>query len=357
MSDDLYRFPDPLVTANIYAAGRLDETLQRCVALLRDEVQRLDPDGSSYLWTMRYARRGEHLKVRLHGPPTLESRLREALVASAEQFLASLDGPAAAAATAAPKEQTIPPMDLEDEALEAHPDRSLLLTRYRRSQISLGGGVFLRDDRHVAIVTCALAQGCEATLSVLQTDAEGQVPFRVRQTALLKAVIGALAAACWPPDKRVAYLAYHRNWLLRFLLSRSRQGAERAEKLLAQYAQNVARMPGLQAIERVANAQWSTDSAHGQGDDSATQTPGDPWRRTIGDLVRYVPSLTDQPDSIVDPFAADPAFPSVFKVLHGLANQLGLTPLNESFAHHLILHVAGGGDAGFEIEPPTAPPS
>lgn len=361
MSVAPYQFPDPLVTANLYGAGRVDEIFERCIALLREEMRRLDSGGSTYLWTMRYARGGEHLKVRLHGPPALEPELRDALVRAAERFLASLGEPAAPAVSAAPEGQgappIAPPIDPEDEAAEGHPDRSLLLTTYRRSHISLGGGPFLRDDRYVAIVTRALGEGCEMALSTLQAGANGQVPFRVRQTALLKAIIGALAAACWPPDKRVAYLAYHRNWLLRFLLARTRQGAERAAELLAQFARNVASMAGLQAIERVVATQWSTESAQGQGarPPGAAQAPapGDAWRCQIDDLVRHVPTLADQPDFLVDPFALDPAFPAVFKVLHGLANQLGLTPLNESFTHHLILHVAGGGQAGFENEPPA----
>ena len=361
MSVDPYQFPDPLVTANLYGAGRVDEILERCIALLREEMRRLDSGGSTYLWTMRYARGGEHLKVRLHGPPALEPELRDALVGAAERFLASLGEPAAPAVSAAPRGQEAPPIDPEDEVAEGHPDRSLLLTTYRRSLISLGGGPFLHDDRYVAIVTRALGEGCEMALSALQAGANGQVPFRARQTALLKAIIGALAATRWPPDERVAYLAYHRNWLIRFLLARSRQGAERAAELLAQFAQNVASMAGLQSIERVVATQWSTqwfiESAKGQGARSpeAAQTPasGNAWHRQIDDLVRHVPTLADQPDFFVDPFALDPAFPAVFKVLHGLANQLGLTPLNESFAHHLILHVAGGGQAGFESEPPT----
>lgn len=357
MSVDAYQFPDPLVTANLYGAGRVDEILERCIALLREEMMRLDSGGSTYLWTMRYARGGEHLKVRLHGPPALEPDLRDALVRTAERFLASLGEPAAPAVFAAPEGQEVPPIDPEDEAAQGHPDRSLLLTTYRRSQISLGGGPFLRDDRYVAIVTRALGEGCEMALSTLQAGANGQVSFRARQTALLKAIIGALAATRWPPDKRVAYLAYHRNWLIRYLLARSRQGAERAAELLAQFARNVASMAGLQAIERVVATQWSTESAQGQGarspEAAQTPAPGDAWHCEIDDLVRHVPTLADQPDFLVDPFALDPAFPAVFKVLHGLANQLGLTPINESFAHHLILHVAGGGQAGFENEPPT----
>lgn len=357
MSVAPYQFPDPLVTANLYGAGRVDEILERCIAPLREEMRRIDSGGRTYLWTMRYARGGEHLKVRLHGPPALESELRDALVRAAERFLASLGEPAAPAAFTAPEGQGAPPIDPEDEAAQGHPDRSLLLTTYRRSHISLGGGPFLRNDRYVAIATRALGEGCEMALSTLQAGANGQVPFRARQTALLKAIIGALAAACWPPDKRIAYLAYHRNWLLRSVLARTRQGAERAAELLAQFAQNVASMAGLQTIERVVATQWSTESVQGRGTRSPgaapAPAPGDAWHRVIDDLVRHVPTLADQPDFLVDPFALDPAFPAVFKVLHGLANQLGLTPLNESFAHHLILHVAGGGQAGFENEPPT----
>jgi hypothetical protein len=30
-------------------------------------------------------------------------------------------------------------------------------------------------------------------------------------------------------------------------------------------------------------------------------------------------------------------FPPTFKILHGLANQVGMPPLQEAFVHHLLL--------------------
>jgi hypothetical protein len=352
MPDDRYQLPDPLITANIYCSGRLDEVLQRCLVPFLEEARRIAPSDSVYLWTMRYPRGGEHLKVRLHAPPPYGAPLGDALAQAAAQFLATLVEPTATGASTdkpdpAPKRDAAPSIDREDEA--SHPDRSFVPTTYQRSHVSLGAPPFLLDDRYAARVTYCLGQGCQITLNALGAHAAQQVPFRIRQTTLLKTIVGALAGAGWSPEQRIAYLAYHRNWLIRFLLAKTQQGNERVTELLAQFAQNVTRLgQGMRAIEQMAAAQW----ARPQGTDD-TVAPADAWRRGIHDLALYVSSFADRPEYRVDPFARDQAFAAVFKVLHGLANQLGLKPFDESFAHHLLLHAAGGGQEGFEFEPPA----
>jgi hypothetical protein len=39
------------------------------------------------------------------------------------------------------------------------------------------------------------------------------------------------------------------------------------------------------------------------------------------------------------PFAADVSWPPLFKVFHGMANQIGLVPLQEAYVHHMLLAI------------------
>jgi hypothetical protein len=322
-------FPDPVLTANFYCAGRLDEILREIVAPLRNET-----GAAGYFWTMRYNRGGEHLKLRLHGPAAWGLVARDLLAERAERFFASLGDlngePAHVAATS-----QAPPIDLEDEAPDGHPDRSLVWTRYRRSHISFAGKPLLLDDTYVALASRCLGRACELVLDSL---GEGLSPKR-RQTPLLQALIGGIAALGFPAELRGAYFAFHRDWLIRFLLVRRDAGPDKTVELTARFdLQTQALGASLGALREVAEEAWSS-----------TSDAGDPdaWQRSLVDLFRYVSRLPAL-ENPIDPFAADPSFPPLFKVFHGFANQLGLNPLDEAFVHHLLL--------GMTLPPGTAGP-
>lgn len=311
-------FPDPVLTANLYCAGRLDEIFREILAPLRNEA-----GAAGYFWTMRYNRGGEHLKIRLHGPEAWGSVARGLLEERAERFFASPGDRNGEPARATAASQA-PPIDLEDEAPEGPPDRSLLWTHYRRSHISFAGKPLLLDDTYVALASRCLGRACELVLDAL---GEGLSPKR-RQTPLLQALIGGIAALGFPAELRGAYFAFHRDWLVRFLLVRRDAGPEKATELTARFdLQAQALGPSLESLREVAE-----DARSGAG----SAGDHDAWQSSLVDLFRYVSRLPAL-ENPLDPFAADPSFPPLFKVFHGFANQLGLNPLDEAFVHHLLL--------------------
>src|SRR5512132_224789 len=216
MSSAPLPLPDPLLTANVYCAGRLDDVLLRGVAPFWRGVRAEYPEQQAHLWFVRYLRGGEHLKLRLHAPEALREALRSSFEAAVRAHLDTLGS--TPIASAPPREGGALPIDVEDEGTEVHPDPSFLWTHYRRSAVSFGGGPLLGDDRYADLFTRCLGAGCEKALA-LQPDAQGNVPFNARQIALLKAVISGMASLRWSPERRSAYFAYHRNWLLRFVLT------------------------------------------------------------------------------------------------------------------------------------------
>lgn len=325
------------MTANLYCAGRLDEVLQKVVAPFRQELRERSGEAGA-LWTMRYSRGGEHLKIRLHGPESCIPRARDLLEGLAEHYLAGLPGADEAPVRTAGAGQ-VPPIDLEDEAPDGHPDRQLVWTHYRRSHISFVGKPLLLDDTYVALAVRCLSRGCDLVLEALTDEgSRGR-----RQTPLLQALIGGTAALGLPAGLRSAYFAFHRDWLVRFLLVRRGAGPEKAAELTAQFdLRRQALGASLVPLREVAEEEWGGAADEGEGDvDDADAA----WRSALVDLYRYV----SQSPHDLDPFAEHPAFPPIFKVFHGFANQLGVNPLDEAFVHHLLL--------GMTLPPGTAGPA
>ncbi len=327
-------FADPVLTASLYCAGWLDQAVFHAVAPFWQELRRHDREGLCYLWLMRYGKGGEHLKVRIHGPQPLRPLMRSLLEERAIHFLGSLPKE-----EAPPRSQErVPAIDVEEEENDGDlPDRMLLWTSYRRSHVSLGGKPFLSDDRYAALLTRCLASGCERVLA-LEPGAGGSLLHRGRQAALLSALLSGLAALGFTAEKRVEYLAYHRDWLLRYLVPQNwRSEAEPVTQLQRRLDERVDAMAGsllpLQtALDREWGGSWTAQPWNGG-------LPA-PWKRSLADLLAYVSPLCRDPDYHLDPFASDPAFAPVFKVFHGLANQLGLRQTDEAFTHHLLLRMA-----------------
>lgn len=345
MSEPSLPAPDPALSANLYCAGRLDEVIHGCVAPFWREARA----GGARLRLARYLRGGEHLKIRIHAPEEASADLHAALEGAAQSFLAAL-GPAPA-----PDERrrdASPPIDLEDEAPDNHPDRQFLWTHYRRSHVELGDRPFLDDDAYVARMALCHAEAAEKVLAALQPDAQGSVPFRARQNTLLKAVVVAVASLGWGPEQRSDYLAYHRNWLLRFVLGQGRQGPELGAELVGRLDVGVKKLgPALDAYRKL------TDAHFGVAAEPGPEGPDASWRAAIRALDRHLAPFAGKPGYQIDPFAPHPTFPALFKVLHGLGNQLGLKPSDEAFAHHLLLGLSGRDEARhrFTIEPPAPP--
>ena len=321
-------FPDPALSANVYCSGRLDEVIARLVAPFWRQAE----PGSSYLWFMRYARCGEHLKIRLHAPEPEAARLRDQLQAAQEEyFLSSAAPPPGSGRRSTP---TAPPIDAEDWATVDHPDRTFLWTTYGRSHLSLGYRPFLDDDGYAALATRCLGAGAEIVLARFATGPDGECPFAVQREIWREALLNGLLAASFSARDRALYLLYHRDCLLRYLRKRKGwvEGASAMGQVLAQFD----RQPGRQELqEELAGAMAAV--APGGAETVA-------WKEALGALSGYVAPLLADPAYHVDPFADHPAFPVFFKIFHGVANQIGLDATNEAFLYHSLAGITAEAD-------------
>lgn len=320
--------PDPTLSASVYCNRRLDRVVSGLVIPFRERLRELDPEERWALWMVRYSGRGDHLKLRLHGPEEERETVRTLIAEEAGRFFAALEP---AGDEPRVSRTGIPAIDEDDEGEGDHPDRALLWTRYRRSHVSLGPEPFLADDGYARAMAAALGAGAAMVLAAFAAHPGGEPPAAARQRTLLKAVVAGLAEAGLSRDRCAAYLAYHRDWLLRFFAEDAEREAELREGLERQAD---AMASTVEQLRGVVGAEWTAASR--------AETA---WRGTLAALAAYVAPFGGDPAYRVDPYATDPIFPPVFKVFHGVANQLGLSPVHEAFVHHLLLRAARSGAA------------
>ena len=325
--------PDPVLTASIYCNARLDRVVHQAVAPFLERLGALDPGAPWLAWWVRYSKNGDHLKLRLHGPAGRRDEARALLAETVEAFFAAL--PPAPEGEERVSRRTVPSIDAEDDAPADHPDRALLWTTYARSAVSFGPRQLLGDDAYVARITAALGRGAALVLEATTLGPDGAIPGSARQRALLKALVAGVGAAGFTPEERAEYLAYHRDWLLRFSVADSEKEAE----LLAGFDGQIAGMGATVAqLRRVAEGQWAPRA---EEDDATTEGR---LRAAVSALCTYAAPLGDDPGWNADPFTDRSTFPVLFKALHGVANQVGLNMPNEAFLHHLLLHAAGAAE-------------
>lgn len=328
------RFPDPLVTGSLYCSRGLDEIQLRFMVPLRRDLRMIGTECSPYLWSVRYAKGGEHLKVRVHGIPEIESVVRDLLRRRADEFLTeigpALEGIERLAAWSAP------PIDEEDRSTEPPPDRSFLFTNYRRSHVSLGAEPLLGSDQYCAAITLALARGCDLVVDALASQG-AVLTYGHRQRLLLKALLSGIAALRFPLEKAEEYLAYHRDWLIRFPLLQKGGSEKEAENGIARLEERAMQSsPTIEVLRSTVEQWWTGDGIH-----ASVYPEGISWCHAVANFHYLVSQFRNDPAYHVDPFAAsDPTFNPLFKVFHGLANQLGLKAREEAYAHHLLLQAA-----------------
>lgn len=330
MPETLY--PEPVVTGSLYASGGLDEVF-RGLLPLQEFLRKARGEGepaAPYLWCLRYSRGGEHLKVRIHGPRSIEEAVRMRLEEVAEEALRSL-----ALRPAEEPRQIRPdaiPIDLEDRAEEGPPDRSFRFTHYEASPVSLGGEPFLGDEGYRARMTLALGRGCDRVLSLL-AESEGALAPAQRLRLLLRALLDGMAALPLALDEVASYLAYHRDWLIRFPLLRKGGDEAKASALLAELDQRVEQAgTAVEALRGAVARSWGKAAGSGAA--------ASPWGQALAALHHHVALLSGRLAAPPDPFAEQPFYSPLFKALHGLGNQAGIKQLDEAYAYHLLLRAA-----------------
>ncbi len=331
-------FPDPGLTASLYCAGHLDLLVSSVLRPVWRTVRAAHTGVSAYVWFMRYGRGGEHLKIRLHGPEEVGVHLAELLDEAAERYFLSLAAPEALPRSE--RWRRVPPVDAEDVA--DHPDRTLVWTAYSRSPICLGGEPFLHDDRWAALLTRCFAGSAEIALEALLPDSAGMVAHPRRMSALFRGLAAATAALDLAPPRRAAYLLYHRDALLRFLLLRCEDPVAKAAELLRRFAAHRESMgDAFRQLAGIADEQWGRGASGDDGDE-----PEASWGRALARLRDHAEPLCRDAEYHLDPFAPEPEFFPLFKAMHGLANHLGVTQLDEALAHHLLLQTTAPSSPG-----------
>jgi hypothetical protein len=313
--------PDPELSANIYCRGAIDSALANVVQPLVTELPSLNP--SAGVWTMRYARCGEHLKLRLHVPPEHAALVVERVEELAGRWLASLDPHPNAEERAVRTE--MPAVDVEDDRGVLYPDRTMLWTTYRRSPVSFGGATLVNDDRYAALMTAWFATACATVVGGLRPGPDGSFDQRSRQNLVLRNAIGALTALGWPAARCTSYLRYHRDWLVRFSAGADLAEEQRLYTLLAE-----------QAVGLSSSVATLAEVAQNVDPESVRRSHGG-----LVALVEHASVLCEGTDATLDPWAPEPVFPVLFKALHGFANQSGTKLLVEAFAYELLLRALG----------------
>ena len=320
-------FPDPIVTANIYCRGLLDQLLYGAIAPFWQRFRDRDPEGACYLWVSRYFRCGEHLKIRLHGPRGFKAAMRQELTAAVETFFTTLER-----ADDEPKRgmhEELHPLDVEDEASEPYTDRTLLWTHYRRIPGTMGREPLSDDVQLAALFTLCLSRGTDIILDEIHPGPDGNIPYRLRSSLVLKFLVAGLASLPLRDDQRLDYLAYHRDWLTAATESDHHGLLERFDRKIQ------ADPSTLQSLRQTFESQKRI---------SPEEQP-DPryraWQRSFAELFAHVLKLSGGSGFESSLHLRDQVLAPVFKILHGLANQVQVGIFNEAFLAHLLRSALG----------------
>ncbi len=316
---------DPTWTASVYAAARLDNVFLRVlVPFWRDRMQVREEDDF-LIWPVRYSRRGEHLKLRLHCNSEHDAEREADLARRIETFLkdtgaTSVENPDAALHQ--------PAIDREDEDISPVPDGSLVRTSYRRSQVTLGFSPWLDNDEYVVRACICLARGGDLLLNELAVQRAWT--GGIRQRVVIQAAATALSRALDGSAATIgSYLDYHRDWLLRFGIP----DVDARREILVQFDRQAANSQG--AIERI--SKFAAGSRRGPQLNREKAR----WAAAFTELYAYADSFREEPQYRVDDYAPESAFLPMFKVLHGIANQCGLSIVDEAYVYHLLISSDG----------------
>lgn len=337
--------PEPAWSASLYCEGQLEEALREVLIPFRRTLAEAEGEEPWGFWYLRYGRGGEHLKLRFHGQESRARQARQALVAAAEHYLRSYH-PRPEAENR--ERSQIPAIDAEDELAATHPDGSLLWTQYRRSHVTFGGPPLLQDDDYIAAMVRCLVASSDATLALVEQTSPEALTFARRHNTLLRRALDGLAALGLEPKRVRAYLTYHRNWLLRYVVIMGQGRPETAGNLLSRFNQRVNRMgEGREILWRATEPLRQPCGEERGGEATA------PLEALVA-LLEAAPFPTGR----LDPFTEDPIFPPLFKLFHNAANQLGIGLPDEAYLYHSVLCGMLQGSApveDFAFEPSPAP--
>lgn len=341
--------PDPVTTANIYCAGHLDDVIFRALKPFRDSARDAVSGAPLFLWMVRYARSGEHVKVRVHSSLDRREVLWRLLEEEVRKLFASL--PATSPTEKIPNWTGAQAIDPEDRTDSPYPDRSLLWTTYRRSHVSLGPSPLIEDDRYTELCTLCLATATDLVFA-LSPCFSGELAYRHRHSTLIRALAAGIGALGLSPEEAAKYILYHRDWVLRVCALRQWWDHEQAARVIDLFERRLAEQA---LLDPTIALMISATADPGEG-------PEREWQDRLRTFFRYASDLTARTEEHLDPFAALPWYSPFFKVFQGLSNQLGLKLFDEAFLYHTLLSAlkhhhslaisTGYSEAGPELRAP-----
>lgn len=322
------RGADPRLTANIYCADHLDRVVGEVVVPLWRGLEAERAAGRVWLWCMRYGRGGEHLKIRLHDPEEvldLDSIKAEIEQSAAELFTALGEPP-----EDEDKKNTVrtavPPIDVEDREKEPREDRSVLFTTYTRHRLSLGDEDMFGSDRYCVVFTRAIAAACGVYFSSF--DAGTKKAAAKRLVTVFTGVTATLWSLDMDVERRASYLAYHRDWLLRFSLVRTDPKVDPADRSRNRFNQKLMSMAPERRQPLMEQA-WRYE-------DHPMEGAAEGLHKAVVEMAEYAAPKVRALPRALDPDAQDYFDSILFKLLQSFANACGLRVLEEAWVHHLL---------------------
>jgi hypothetical protein len=320
MDRSLEPFVHPIFSANIYASGLLDDALARgCFPFLLEQ-RRNHACSVAHMWVVRSGFGGDHLKIRVHAQTSDPQGLEVLFNRRIEGYLESLVTLPRTDFKSPTNDASVINVD-EDSELRC-PDRSLRWTTYRRSATSLPPGPWLADDTVVAHCCECLAYGCELAFQAIAK--RKTLTSALRQSLIVRPLLIALhSLRLYDGRRNLEYLEYHRDWIMRFFV----RDLIKAKSLIQQFDGQLSQTDAIVGqIRRLSEESLSTPKSVELN-----------WNSALSKLANYLEKFPYAASYVVDPFAPDVTFLPILKVLHGLANQIGLSFAEEAYIYHLLI--------------------
>ena len=221
---------------------------------------------------------------------------------------------------------------LRDVALEA--GGVILQPRRTDDTALLGEWPLGGEEVIVARYRACLELSTDVYLAAVSANGCTELPYAERESAVLELLLAGLPAMLPKESQWQDYLAFHRDWLVRYPVLQNGYGTSKASQILDLLDAQ---------MEKVGQRDFRT---------LAGATPcfvAGPlraaWSRSLSELATALAGRESDPRYQLDPFAHGPLFPTHFRLLHAVARQFGIALLDEAFLHHLVLKTLGS-DAG-----------
>lgn len=303
----------PTISASVYCHGFVDELLREVILPFWKSTKTTFPQ--SCIWVIRYARGGQHLKLRLHVPAEAHVAVATRLQNAVEIFFAGLPAPSGIERDIA---AYLPPIDPEDDVEDLRPDRSLIWTRYRYLPEMIGAKPLSAATGFESVFVRCRAASTEVVLAWLDDLRNDEIHMRKRMTLALQLLLAAVGGVHPHAEIRARYLTFQRDWLLR--VNRDR------EQALAILDRKVGMLPEQQrALVPLVTAVFPQDGMLGC------------WCRAVEDLVRFCLNQLKQQDlSELDGPSEDLVYFAISRIVHNAMNPIAIGLWNETYLCHLL---------------------